>query len=58
MTNWKPGTISKGEVVYTKVGEATGKTLYSYDRAYWFSTREAAKAAAEKLTKALTPDPN
>ena len=33
----------------TKVGETTGRTLYSYDGAYWFSSPDAALDAARKL---------
>lgn len=33
----------------TKIGETTGKTLYSYDGCYWFSTPDAAATAYSKL---------
>ncbi len=36
--------------IYTKIGQYTGKTLYSYDQAYWWSTPETAWRCYKKLT--------
>jgi hypothetical protein len=36
-------------MLHTKISTLTGKTLYSYDKAYWWSTEESAWRVFQKL---------
>jgi len=36
-------------MLHTKISSLTGRTLYSYDKAYWWSTEESAWRVFQKL---------
>ncbi len=44
-------TKQKDLEVYTKIGEATGQTLYSCNKRTWYSTPEQARAVQTAFNK-------